>query len=318
MPTTPMTWHDFALITDGVITDAQFEKMLAVTPDMEEIPYRASINPASHTWYDGEIAVQRPDGFVSYGYCNALGDILMALIPTSKDQVGRHYLISSHYRLLGRASDHLAAKHKYSPRAELIVALPPHAWYGDLLLRWSPTGHPKDLGPEIVITGNTSLEYAQIYYGTGRLAIFCQEANVKWRLLRQMDINIPITKAANFEAWQSFVNHGAIPMYMHAMQVSDSRVLIFAQPSPTEAENHCYLMELNLSTALFSVVTAAKLSLTRWDNQGVDLILLIASFVVFAAGLVSVRAITLATFGNRVLLAFVAVSLAVGLLILLL
>lgn len=261
--TARVTWHDFALITDGVITDAQFEKMLAVTPDMEEIPYRASINPASHTWYDSEIAIQRPDGFVSYGYCNALGDILMALIPTSRDQVGRHYLISSRYRRLGHASDHLAGKHKYSPRRELIVAILPHAWYGDLVLLWSPTGHPKDLGPEIVITGNTSLEYAQIHYGSGRLAIFTQEANTQWRLLRQMDTNIPITKAANFEAWQSFVNHGAVPMYIHSFQIADDRVLIIGHPSPTEPENHCYLFELNLTTGLFS---AAGSPLGLWDG----------------------------------------------------
>lgn len=70
--------------------------------------------------------------------------------------------------------------------------------------------------------------------------------------------------------------------------------------------------------ALFSVVVAVKLSLTEWANQGVDIVLLVASLAVFTAGLVSVRTITIASFGNRALAAFAAVSVAVGLLILLL
>lgn len=260
--TARVTWTDYALITDGLMSDAQFEKMIAATPDMEEIPYRASINPASHTWYDSELAIQRPDGFISYGYCTALGDMMMALIPTERGQVGRHYLISSRYRLLNHASDHLATKHKYSPRGELICMVPPHAWYGVLPIRWSPTGHPKDLGPEIEITGNVSLEYSQIYYGAGRLAIFCQEFNTKWRVLRQMDTNIPITKADDFEAWQSFVV-GPETVYIHTIQMTDSRVLIFAHITPHFDENHCYLMELDLETGRFY---SDGVGLGLWDG----------------------------------------------------
>jgi len=62
--------------------------------------------------------------------------------------------------------------------------------------------------------------------------------------------------------------------------------------------------------AIFSSVTMVKLGLASWYD--IDIILIFGSLAVFLAGLISVRAITMAGFGNKVLIVFVAVSLAVG------
>lgn len=68
-------------------------------------------------------------------------------------------------------------------------------------------------------------------------------------------------------------------------------------------------------SALFILVVVVKLTSLEWDDTGVDVILMLASLAVFVAGLVSVRSITLASFGSRVLMVFAAVSVAVGILI---
>ena len=70
-------------------------------------------------------------------------------------------------------------------------------------------------------------------------------------------------------------------------------------------------------SALCSVVAAVKLSIADWANAAVDLVLGLACLAIFLAGLVSVRAITHAAFGYKVLAVFAAVSVAVGLVILL-
>lgn len=108
-------------------------------------------------------------------------------------------------------------------------------------------------------------------------------------------------------------------LYAMAALVAWFRVA-FPQPTPSLAKKVMLDRAVAWSalSALFIVVVAVKLSVASWTDAGVDLVLTLASLAVFVAGLVSIRAITIAAFGNRVLVAFAGISLAVGLLILLL
>lgn len=69
---------------------------------------------------------------------------------------------------------------------------------------------------------------------------------------------------------------------------------------------------------LFTLITAVKMHQVAWTGRFVDVVLLVALLAVYFSGLVSVRAITSNRHGNRVVLAFAAASIGVGLLILLL
>ncbi len=111
----------------------------------------------------------------------------------------------------------------------------------------------------------------------------------------------------------------AAALYLMAAAVAWFRVA-FPQPSPSLAKRVMLDRAVAWSalSALFSVVVAVKLSVASWTDSGVDFVLAVACLAIFVAGLVSVRAITVASFGNRVLAIFAAISLAVGLLILLL
>lgn len=94
-----------------------------------------------------------------------------------------------------------------------------------------------------------------------------------------------------------------------------------ASPSPSLSTVRKVILDRAVAwsalSALFAMVVAVKLSVARWTDPGVDIVLFLASLAIFIAGLVSVRAITAAMFGNKVLLGFGAVSIAVGALILL-
>lgn len=69
---------------------------------------------------------------------------------------------------------------------------------------------------------------------------------------------------------------------------------------------------------LFTLVSLVKLNMAEWTDNGVDILLLVALSAVYVSGLVSIRAITLPRYGYRALALFAGISLAVGLLILLL
>lgn len=110
----------------------------------------------------------------------------------------------------------------------------------------------------------------------------------------------------------------AAALYIMAAAVAWFRVA-FPQPSSSLATRVMLDRAVAWSalSAIFVVLVAVKLSVADWADAGVDLVLTLASLAIFGAGLVSVRAITMAAFGNRVLAVFAGASVAVGLLILL-
>jgi hypothetical protein len=110
----------------------------------------------------------------------------------------------------------------------------------------------------------------------------------------------------------------AAAFYVMASAVAWFRVA-FPMPSPSLAKRVMLDRAVAWSalSAIFSVVVTVKLGLASWYDDRVGLILALASISIFVAGLVSVRAITAAAFGHRVLAVFAVVSIAVGLLILL-
>ncbi len=109
----------------------------------------------------------------------------------------------------------------------------------------------------------------------------------------------------------------AAALYIMAASVAWFRVLL-PQPSYSFAKRVMFDRAVAWSalSAIFIVVVAVKLGTWSWDDPGVCVVLALASFVIFVAGLVSVRAITLAVFGNGVLAVFALVSISVGLIIL--
>ncbi len=110
----------------------------------------------------------------------------------------------------------------------------------------------------------------------------------------------------------------AAAFYLMASTVAWFRVA-FPMPSASLAKRVMLDRAVAWSalSAIFCVVVAVKLGIASWYDDRVGLILALASIAIFVAGLVSVRAITAAAFGNKVLAVFAAVSIAVGLLILL-
>jgi predicted tellurium resistance membrane protein TerC len=110
----------------------------------------------------------------------------------------------------------------------------------------------------------------------------------------------------------------AAALYVMAASVAWCRVIL---PTPSHSFAKRVMLDRAVAwsalAAIFLVVVAVKLSVADWTDAGVDLVLAVASLAIFVAGLVSVRAITMAAFGNRVLVVFAMVSIAVGLLILL-
>ena len=107
-------------------------------------------------------------------------------------------------------------------------------------------------------------------------------------------------------------------LYLMAASVAWFRVVV-PSPSPSLAKRVMLDRAVAWSalSVIFSVVVVVKLGILSWDDPRVGVILAVALIVFFGAGLVSVRAITMAAFGNRVLAVFGAVSIVVGLLILL-
>lgn len=105
--------------------------------------------------------------------------------------------------------------------------------------------------------------------------------------------------------------------YVMASAVAWWRVA-FPQPSHSFAKRVMLDRAVAWSalSAIFCVMAVVKLEFASWTDAGVDLVLALSCLAIFAAGLVSVRAITIAAFGYRVLAVFAAVSIAVGLLIL--
>jgi len=95
--------------------------------------------------------------------------------------------------------------------------------------------------------------------------------------------------------------------------------VVFPEPSESLAKRVMLDRAVAWSAlaALFVTVVVVKLTEVDWTDAGVDLVLSMASLAIFVAGLASVRAITAAKFGNRVLAIFGLASVAVGLLILL-
>jgi hypothetical protein len=61
---------------------------------------------------------------------------------------------------------------------------------------------------------------------------------------------------------------------------------------------------------LFTTIAAGRLGWVRWSDVG--WVFVVTTFAVMLAGLVSVRTITYAKFGNSVLVVFVAVVLSAG------
>ena len=108
-------------------------------------------------------------------------------------------------------------------------------------------------------------------------------------------------------------------LYLMAGALAWLRVA-FPRPSPSLAKRVVLDRAVAWSALaiIFTVVVAVKLSVARWTDTGIDLLLTVAFLAIFVAGLVSVRNISAAAFGNRVFAVFAAVSIAVGLLILLL
>jgi hypothetical protein len=107
-------------------------------------------------------------------------------------------------------------------------------------------------------------------------------------------------------------------LYVMAASVAWFRV-VFPLPSASLAKRVMLDRAVAWSalSVIFSVVVAVKLGIVSWDDPRVGVILVAALVAFFVAGLVSVRAITMAAFGNRVLAVFAVVSIAVGLVILL-
>lgn len=105
--------------------------------------------------------------------------------------------------------------------------------------------------------------------------------------------------------------------YVMASAVAWFRVA-FPQPSHSFAKRVMLDRAIAWSalSAIFCVVAVVKLKFANWTDLGVDIVLALACLAIFVAGLVSVRAITAAAFGNKVLAFFAVVSVAVGLLIL--
>ena len=110
----------------------------------------------------------------------------------------------------------------------------------------------------------------------------------------------------------------AAALYVMAATVAWFRVIL---PTPSNSFAKRVMLDRAVAwsamAAMFIVVVAVKLSVADWADAGVDVVLTLASLAIFVAGLVSVRAITMAAFGNRVLAVFAVVSIAVGLAILL-
>ncbi|HTE35716.1 MAG TPA: hypothetical protein VK634_06905 [Reyranella sp.] len=111
----------------------------------------------------------------------------------------------------------------------------------------------------------------------------------------------------------------AAALYIMAAAVAWSRVFVPA-PTPSLATRVMPDRAVGWSalSTIFIVMVGVRLGWWSWNGPGVGIVLALASFALFAAGLVSVRAITQQKFGNRALAVFAAVSIATGLLILML
>lgn len=106
-------------------------------------------------------------------------------------------------------------------------------------------------------------------------------------------------------------------LYLMAASVAWFRV-VFPAPSQSLAKRVMLDRAVAWSglAALFTVVVLVYLTTADSTDTGIKVVVTVASLAIFVAGLNSVRAITMANFGNRVLAVFAAVSIAVGMLIL--
>lgn len=110
----------------------------------------------------------------------------------------------------------------------------------------------------------------------------------------------------------------AAALYIMAASVAWIRV-VFPVPTPSLGKRVILDRAIAWSAlaAIFVVVVSVKMTDLDWMDPVVDIVLTAACLTIFVAGLMSVRAITMPMHGNRVLAVFAAVSIAVGLLILL-
>lgn len=105
----------------------------------------------------------------------------------------------------------------------------------------------------------------------------------------------------------------ASTFYLMASVYAWIRVLF---PFPVKSVTDSVILDRAIAwtamSLLLGLMAVIKLTTVDWEDTGVEVIRIVGCLAVFIAGAMSVRAITVVTFGNKYLTYFVVIPLLVG------